>query len=89
MEERSRPVSACTPGMHVRAPSEVYAPRAKIRTEIAAITGRPRETGIFIIRGHLNTAVQRRRRVRGWTRGEKERERKKGGRGGQRGGEMV
>lgn len=42
--------------MYVRAPSKVYAPRAKIRIEIAAITDRPREMGVFIIRGHLNTA---------------------------------
>lgn len=55
---------------------EVTQPRAKIRTGIAAITGRPRETGIFIIRGHLNTAVlknNRRRRRTGEERGDEER----------------
>lgn len=48
--------ACCTWSMYVRAPSKVYAPRAKIRIEIAAITDRPREMGVFIIRGHLNTA---------------------------------
>lgn len=38
-------------------------PRAKIR--IAAITCGPRETGIFIIRGHLNTAVLKNNRPGG------------------------
>lgn len=38
---------------------EPYAPRAKIRTGLAAITRGQRETVIFIIRGHLNTAVPR------------------------------
>lgn len=45
--------------LHLRG---VTQPRAKIRTGIAAITGRPRETGIFIIRGHLNTAVLKNKR---------------------------
>lgn len=57
-EERSRPLRECVrSSLHSPLRRRVTQPRAKIRTGIAAITGRPRETGISIIRGHLNTAV--------------------------------
>lgn len=45
--------------MSVRARSKPYGLRAGIKTEIDAITSSPREKGIFITRGHLNTAAPR------------------------------